>query len=153
MRKEVVWKADEFGRALVPGVHDGRIASFAFADGDYVHLGIRPASGRLIQVELSGVGEMNVRDLCNGSIVSAVYVWNVRTVPPTTWNLPDSGWNLLLAGRVAQADLKEVAARIALKRAKSWLVQVECSYGGAMAIVCDRVDFFTVDVEESRVSP
>jgi hypothetical protein len=148
VRKEVVWKADEFGRALVAGVHDGRIASFAFAERAYVHLGISPASGGLIAVELSGVGELNIRELCNGSVVSAVYVWNVRSVPRTSWAVSDGGWNLLFANRLAKADVKEAAARIGLNRPKSWLVQVECSYGGAIAAVCDHVAFFNELADE-----
>ena len=143
MRKEIAWNADEFGRALVPGVHDGRISTFTFADRDYLHLGIKTPQGNSIDVELSGIGEMNVRDLWNGAIVATIYAWKVRSMSRTSWDVPNSGWSLLFANRLAPSDIKEAAARIALSRPQSLLVQVECSYGGALAVVCDALSFFT----------
>src|SRR6185436_1136083 len=102
----------------------------AIADGDYLHLTIRSEARELVRLELLGLGEMNIHNLYNGSIVSAVYVWNVRSVPRSSRDVPDSGWNLLFADRSKRDDVKKSAARIALKRPQSFLVQVECSYGG-----------------------
>ena len=142
MKTQIDWTTDEFGRALVGGIHDGRVVRFAFADGDYFNLTIRGEPNRLVEIELSGIGETNLCDMCNGSIVSTVYVWSVRSVPLSTWDLPNSGWNLLFSNRYAKPDVKELAARIALKRPHAKLVQVECSYGGSLAVVCDQVSFF-----------
>lgn len=142
LKTQLNWTTDEFGRASVGGIHDGRIVSFAFAESDCFSLGILGEANRLVEIELSGIADMNVRDLCNGSIVSTVYVWSVRSVPLSTWDLPNSGWNLLFSNRYSKPDAKEFAARIALKRPQSKLVQVECSYGGSVAVVCDEVSIF-----------
>ena len=91
-----------------------------------------------VDIELRGLGEFNLRNLCNGSIIAAIYVWNVRAVPP---NAVNAAWNLLFGDRYAKADVKELAARIALRRPGAQLVQLECSYGGAMAAVCEEVSF------------
>ena len=139
MKTQINWTTDEFGRASVGGIHDGRIVRFAFAESDCFSLAILGEANRLVEIELFRIADMNVRDVCNGSIVSTVYIWSVRNVPLSTWDLPNSGWNLLFSNRYSKSDVKEFAARIALQRPQSKLVQVECSYGGSIAVVCDEV--------------
>lgn len=143
MRNEIDWTTDEFGRARVAGVHDGRILKVAFAYGDYLHLWIKSPSNGLVAVELSGLGDLVFSDFYNTPIVSTVFVWPVRSVPRSSRGASNSGWDLLFASRYKKDDVKETAARIALKRPQSLLVQVECSYGGAIVAICDRVSFFT----------
>jgi len=48
--------------------------------------------------------------------------------------------------------VKETAARTGLRRPQSMLVQVECSYGSAIATVCDDVAFYTESSAEKAAS-
>jgi len=131
----ISWRTDDSGRALVGGVHDARISGFSFAEGDCLRIAASTESGGALKVELQGIGELNVRELRNGSVLAAIYIWNVRAVPT------DSAWDLLFAGRYTKVDAKELAARIALKRPRSFLVNVECLHGIGISAVCDDVFF------------
>jgi len=144
MRRTLEWKSDEFGRALIPGAHDGRLLRYCYSE-EQQSLEIKLASptGRRVEVELQGVVEVNFRDLCNGSITSSLFLWNVRLLPEGTWSAPNSGWGLLFGSRYASADVREVAARIGLRYPKAHFVQLECSYGGALAAVCQKVALYS----------
>ena len=142
MRSEIAWRADENGMLLGAPVHDGHLIRLLVSDG-LLEFGIRNLSGDLFTVELSDLGEFIVRELWNGAIVSEFWVWNVRSVPEATWQIPDSAWNVLFSNRVRALDARrKEAGKIALAKPEAFLVQLACSYGGDMAAVCGRIRVF-----------
>jgi hypothetical protein len=66
----------------------------------------------------------------------------VDSVPEALWGIPDSAWNVFFSNRMGIEDAKRAAARIARARPESYLVQLACSYGGAVVAVCDRIAVF-----------
>jgi hypothetical protein len=126
---------------LGASVHDGHLIRLLVSDG-LLEFRIRNLSGDLFTVELSGVGEFTIRELWNGAIVSKFWVWKVGSVPDVSWSIPDSAWNILFSNRLTMLDAKRQAAKIALAKPESFLVEFACSYGGAAAAVCDRIAIF-----------
>ncbi len=142
----ITWHRDEFGRALVGGIHDGRIVALHFVERQSLSISIAGNADQRIRAQLSGVREMNICELWNGAIVSALYVWGVRDLPDSlSQGGVSGGWGLLFADRFTEREAKEAAARIALKYPKAQFVQVDCSYGGKLAAVCDDIMFFEDD--------
>jgi hypothetical protein len=143
MKSEIAWQTDENGMLLGVRAHDSTLVKFVVSEAK-LEFGMRRLSGDIVGVELSGVREFSVVELWNGAIVSEFWVWNVHSVPETSWSTPDSAWNVLFSNRMSVSDAKREAAKIALARPKAFLVQLACSYGGAVAAVCDRIGVFEI---------
>jgi hypothetical protein len=141
MKSEIAWRADENGMLLGARVHDSHLIKLVVSDAG-LEFGMRRISGDIVTVELSGLAELTVRELWNGAIVSEFWIWNVGSVPEACWSIPDSGWNVIFSKRLKMEDAKREAAKIALARPESFLVHLACSYGGAVAAVCDRIGVF-----------
>jgi hypothetical protein len=139
MKSEIAWRTDENGMLLGDRAHDSSLIKFVVSETS-LEFGMRRLSGDLVTVELYGVGEFSVVELWKGAIVSEFWVWKVGLVPEASWSIPDSAWNILFSNRLR--DAKREAAKIALARPESFLVQLACSYGGAVAAVCDRIGVF-----------
>jgi hypothetical protein len=146
MRTPIPWNTDQFGRILGPRFHDGRLTGLQFSDGHALNLQIRNSSGEAVKIELLDITDINIAQLCNGAIISDVYLWKVDSVPEA-WSVPDSAWNMLFAERYGSAGAKEKASKIARDKPESMLVQVECSYGGAIAAICSNVGIFKESTE------
>lgn len=139
MKTEIIWKNDDSGRVIGANIHDGQVVEYEFSSNkNNFHLGVRSLSGDLIRIELSGLREIRV-DLFMGPIVSDVYTWTVDAAPTHTWEIPDSAWNVLFSSQMKLENAKKAAEKIIRDNPKSILIQVECSYGGAIAAVCDQV--------------
>jgi hypothetical protein len=143
MKSEIAWRADENG--MLPGAraHDSTLVKFVVSETS-LEFGMRRLSGDIVTVELFGAGEFSVVELWSHAIVSEFWVWNVGSVPEAQWNAPGMAWNLLLSNRLGLSDAKREAAKVALARPESFLVQLACSYGGAVAAVCDRIRVFEI---------
>ena len=127
-------------------VHDSHLLNVMISEGT-LKFGMRRLSGDVVAVELFGLGEFTIRELWNGAIVSELWVWKLRSVPDSCWNIPDAAWNILFSHRLKVPDAKREAAKIALARPESFLVQLACSYGGNVAAVCDRIGVFEIRKE------
>ena len=141
MRTEIAWRADENGMLLGPAVHDSRLIKLLVSE-ESLEFGMRRLSGDVVTVELRGVQDFTMREMWNGAIVSEFWAWKVDSVPEALWGIPDSAWNVFFSNRMGIEDAKRAAARIARARPESYLVQLACSYGGAVVAVCDRIAVF-----------
>jgi hypothetical protein len=142
VRSEIAWRTDENGMMLGLRVHDGHLLKLV-ASNACLEFVMRGVSNETFTVELSDLGEFIVRELWNGAIVSEFWVWNVRSVPEATWQIPDSAWNALFSNRVRALDARrKEAEKIALAKPEAFLVQLACSYGGDVAAVCGRIRVF-----------
>jgi hypothetical protein len=143
MTAQLALRSDEYGRVYGAQIHDSRLEEFSFSDGgDTLCIWIRGASGKRTNVQLTGIVQLTVADLWNGAILSDIYVWKVSAVPNACWEIPDSAWNVLFAKRATREDAPKLAQRITNEHPGAYLVQFECSYGGAIASVCDRIDLY-----------
>jgi hypothetical protein len=104
---------------------------------------MRGLSNEIFTVELSDLGDFNIRELWNGTIVAYFWVWNVRSAPEVAWSIPDSAWNVLFFNRITELEAKRrEAERIAQAWPEAFLVKFDSSYGGEVAAVCGRIRVF-----------
>jgi hypothetical protein len=113
-KSELSWKTDKHGIVMGAHDHDGKIIGLSFA-GENASVQVRRIDGSIIEFELGGLDEWN-SELCNGAIVSEIYVWKVDSVPEDCWQIPDSGWNALYGSRYKPEDIKIRAEKIKKKR-------------------------------------
>jgi len=141
MKTPVDWNVDQLGRILGPRLHDSYLFGVSFFDGQALNLKIRNIYKDVIDVDFLGISDINIAQLCNGTIISDIYLWKVNDAPKV-WNVPDCAWNILLAERCGQTDAKEKANKIIQDKPDMLLVCIECSYGGAIAAICEEVAIF-----------
>jgi hypothetical protein len=139
MKNSITWNTDQFGRLLGLGLHDGYLYGLQFSDGKALTLQIRNCSGDIIEIQLADIADINIAQFCNGAILSDIYVWKVNAAPGS-WSNPDSAWNILFTERLGLEGAKKEAFKIIQEKPDSLLVQVECSYGGAMVAICEHVE-------------
>lgn len=119
-----------------PGLHDGHLFELDFSDGDAIHLRIRTVAESVVDVELSGIGDVSMIQFYNGAIVSALYVWTIAEAP-------ERALQALFAGRLhSPVDIQTQASRIASEHPKGHVVELVCSYGGTILAVCDEVQVY-----------
>jgi hypothetical protein len=107
-----------------------------------IHNQFQPAqTSEITYINLIGISDMNIENICNRSIISDVYLWKINNLPDG-WDVVDSAWKTLFADRCRPEDIKEMQKKIVMKKNGLYLVYVECSYGGAIAVICERVEIF-----------
>jgi hypothetical protein len=137
-KNEILWKTDSAGMVLGARAHDGILTSISLSENE-LSFHVKRLSGDTVLFELKGIGEFNIK-LCDGAILSEVYAWKISSFPENAWVVPDNAWNVLYQERVR--DVRSVAEQISRKRPTSLLIHVTCSYGGAIAVVCDRFSIY-----------
>jgi hypothetical protein len=140
MTTEIPWRTDEHGILLGARVHDANLVKLMISK-ESIEFGIRRLSGDFVTVELAGLRRFTVRELWSFPIVSEFWVWKVGSVPDASWDIPDGPWNVLFSTEWSKerSIAKREAAKIAETMPDSFLVQLACSYGGAVAAVCDQI--------------
>ncbi|KFB67098.1 hypothetical protein [Candidatus Accumulibacter vicinus] len=143
MTTQLELHSDEYGRIYGAQIHDSRLEEFAFSDSrDALCIRLRGVTGKRTKVQLRGIVQLTVADLWNGAILSDIYVWKVSAVPDASWEIPDSAWNVLFTERATKEDALRLAKQIANEHPDAYLAQFECSYGGAIACVCDQIELY-----------
>lgn len=135
---EIGWYTDESGRMLGTGIHDAELFAFSTSSPGKMRLDLRQTA-RLLRADFLGVREITIAELWERAILSEIFVWKAGSVPEETWSIPDGGWRALFRNRLSVADARRAALAIAARRPEPWLVQITCSYGGSIAIVCDSI--------------
>jgi len=82
----------------------------------------------------------------NGAILAEVFVWKPDSVPATAITRSDGPWNVLFANNVQHADLLDSIDGIVREGLFSYIVLVECSYGGSIAALCQTIDIETIEM-------
>jgi hypothetical protein len=111
---------------------------------------VRPEKGGIFQQEtgvfqfiFSGLSKINVVELWNCPIVFDISIWKINAVPESRWNVPDRGWRLLFHNQVSAIDeAKGFASKTIQRNPDALLVEVNSSYGGSMAFICDAIEVF-----------
>lgn len=134
------YKTDCYGRIIGYGLHDSYLVGFYF-DEDRVSIKIRNSQSTLIRIELFGVKEIGLVELCKNAIVSDIYFWEAAHAPKA-WGVPDSAWNTVFYGRMSLDDIKREVENLAKTMPQLYLFHTECSYGGAIAVVCKDMKIF-----------
>jgi hypothetical protein len=141
--RPITWQTDPTGLLRGVSVHDGHLTGLLYSPRR-LRVAVLNIAGETIQFELSGVQELTIGELWNGAIVGSIYAWKASDVPDTSWGTPDSGWGALFRNRVAAVDAGLMVRRIRGRAPEPWLVQLECSYGGFIAALCEALQVFQV---------
>jgi hypothetical protein len=144
MESEIAWQTDPNGMLIGARIHDSRLVGLALIDDIRMEFKFRRLSGESVMIALDGLHDFNALQMSYGAIVSELFVWNVESVPEETWNVPDGAWNVLFEKRFQPADHRRAAEKIVRAHPKSFLVQLDCSYGGSVAAACETVRVFEI---------
>ncbi|MER0238341.1 hypothetical protein, partial [Fulvimarina sp. MAC8] len=136
------WTTDERGRLNIRGIHDGIVSKLNYDTSSRV-FEISISSGRNMSTAMhfSGVIAINVSSLWENSIVSDVFVWDIRNKPDDAMLAGDIGWAHLLDGRSGdRSDLLSQIARYVKEIESGCLVTISCIYGGDISILSQNLD-------------
>ena len=140
--KELTWTADETGMVSGSYTHDGTLSKLILVNSGQLDLEIKCVSGKSVLARLSGITYLNVKELWESSILLGFFVCKISDIPDGEYK---SGfWHSLFVGRESDSNMERTAHEIKKKTPDSLLVEVECSYGGSIAVVCASLCFFEV---------
>ena len=137
MNTAIKIETNEYG--MVIGVHDGYLSQLSISE-DKINFNIKKAAvgKNVTEIELLGVKLFNIKELSNGAIISEVYSHKICEILDSNWDIPDSGWNVLL-DNYKQEDAKKIVADLANENPNYLLVHISCSYGGSLAVICETI--------------
>jgi hypothetical protein len=69
-----------------------------------------------------------------------VFVFHLDAIPDPALQNPAGPFHVLFGGDLPAPQLQAAARGIIDAAAFEWLVHVECSYGGALALLCNAID-------------
>jgi hypothetical protein len=74
------------------------------------------------------------------AILSEVFLWDLASVPEAQLSGSDGAWYVLFGGDISPARLRAEAQILQRRAQYSKLALISCSYGGAMALLCNSVN-------------
>jgi hypothetical protein len=142
MKSPIPWHRDQFGAIFGACLHDGVLTGLGI-DHETFSMHVRNASDHFVELVLQGVSAWNMVELCNGTIIGDIYLWTLKQLSEG-WDMTHTqAWKTLFAGRYGMQGAEEKARRLVHKQPDSWLVYMDSSYGGELAVICRRIELFT----------
>ncbi|TVQ81721.1 MAG: hypothetical protein EA357_11845 [Micavibrio sp.] len=132
---EMPYEIDKDG--MVGGVHyhDGQILAFSFSE-NICYIQLRHLGGSTVELQLTELHKWGI-DFWDWAIIDTIYIWKIKTLVPEL-----KIWNNLYRELNKPDDVKKVAAAVIKKFPESFLIHIDCSYGGNMAAVCNHITFY-----------
>lgn len=135
----IEWRISADGYVTGAEIHDGALAEFSYSDGSF-KIGIARAGGGASEFHFGGVTKLRA-DLIEEQIIYAVFAWKIPQVPNFAPEADDNPWRLL-AWPAPDQDLAALASRLSADNPEGYLVQISCSYGGDVALICSDIEVF-----------
>lgn len=135
MSRRKNWSSDKYGRIEGVAFHDGLLAEFSLSENKTLRIQIRNSFGGITSLELTDVMECNIF-VCLNAIVADIFVWKSVDAPSPKNSAPDVGWNRLFADHLQEKDILNFVDGVIRSEPQSYLVQIDCSYGGRIAALC-----------------
>lgn len=131
---------NEFGQLTKLGLHDASIVGFSYRYDEEFSFDMRRVDGSAVSLSLTKVTRFGCSGFQKGAIVSDVYIWRPGLTP--AWHASDAegAWAVLFGNEIDVATLPSVIKPIVEGREASFLVLVECSYGGSIALLCEEIE-------------
>jgi hypothetical protein len=129
------WRTDQHGVVMEPFVHDARLVEVTYRE---TTLKIGVGGQCDIMFILEGVQETN---LCvwSGSIISDIIIRRLVGLGDGDEEGFDRLWKPLFDRQLFDRDIRSAAQRITRRNPNSFLFVLECSYGGTIACVADKI--------------
>lgn len=140
MNKLITWNCDIFGRMLGTSLHDSIMTGLQFSEEYGFNLQVRTCSEKTMVIKLLGVSDINIVNICNGSIISDIYLWKVRE----SCQISNNAWNILFSERYGLNGTEVKARNITLENPESFLMLIDCSYGDSIAAICRTLEIFEI---------
>jgi hypothetical protein len=141
MNSKDIYNIDKFGRLLGTRLHDGILEEFEFSNNKHlVHLRIKRVSGESVSIRLLGVSMLTVTEFWGAAILSHMNVWDILPIQDKYFDAPDRVWNILFSNRASKEEMPLFVRQIAAKFPTALVVQIECSYGAAIAAICQYIE-------------
>lgn len=137
-RREV--QTDEFGRMVGISIHDGVICDLSLSN-DECSIRIKKNDGNSSELYFLGIIDICLNGLRNNAVISDIYVWSIGGVPADIWGKVDGVWETLWGGFLTTEGAMRQVEILKVSKPGSCVVHVECSYGGAIALICESIEF------------
>jgi hypothetical protein len=132
--------ANSAGQLTGFGLHDSVLVGLSVEFDRSLRASFRRPDGSTAQLSLLGLGPVGAVALRNGAIVAEVFIWAPKQVPEDSIELVDGAWSVVFAGDIKQGDIRRVAERHISQGQFSWMVLIECSFGGSLAALCQQIE-------------
>ncbi|HYJ82168.1 MAG TPA: hypothetical protein VEW26_04915 [Allosphingosinicella sp.] len=139
--RPIDWHINADGYVTGADVHDGRLAEFSFEERTF-KVRIAGIGGGVSEFAFGGVTKLHA-DLVEEQIVYAVFAWKIGQTPEFSPHAEDNPWRQL-AWPASDDDLPAFVTRLSRDNPGSYLLQISCSYGGDVALICRDIQVFDV---------
>jgi hypothetical protein len=137
-----MWSADQHGYIYDAYVHDGTIIGVHYLDNAFLKVTIKCAGGEIIHICANNISDMNIHDICHGSIVASARIWKCSDAPGYTERV-FSPWSILYFDRCHKENINLEASRFSIAHPDAFIFLIDCCYGGAIAAICDNITIQT----------
>ena len=132
MPSDISWSTNDRGSITGAPLHDATVQGLSFAHNQSLSLSFSKPSQETYIMELTGLKQIGIIQFRNGAILSDVLAWPCKDAP-VALGVPDGPWNLLFGGDLCAEDVTKAADKTRRSEPDAILLQVLCSYGGALA--------------------
>lgn len=138
MSKAIDWKTDE--NSILHGVatHDAILANLSYDVGKMLELTIRNTDNDLVRFNMVHPINLRMADFLDNLIIANIFVWPVTKL--STKLVAGYGWKQLFEFLGSEEQIQKAASKILSKFPHYLLVQFSSSYGGEIAVVCERLE-------------
>lgn len=131
---------NEYGQLVGFRVHDARVIGFSHQDEGPFSLQLLRIDGSVARLSFRGVDRFGFRGFRNGAIILDIYFWDPQQTPPWHASDPEGAWAVLFGNDYEVSALPSAVERVLENRESGYLVFVECSYGGSIALLCESME-------------
>jgi hypothetical protein len=130
-------KTDDSGMLLGFPLHDSQLVS-VFYEESCCHLNFKKESSCCL-IKLTGISYSGFQCFKFNAVLSEIFSWRVREVPPEIADMEDGAWRTLLCDIPVGMAMDSTIESLLCTRGDSLLVQFNFSYGGSFALICDEM--------------
>ncbi len=127
-------------------VHDANVIGACYGDEGPFVLAIRRVDEVVTRIAFIDVTQFGFREFRNGAIISDIFVWPVAEAPTSASTHEDGAWAIVFGNHLPLSHLPAEMERVAAAGMSKYLVAVETSYGGGIAVLCNDIDVDTPPV-------
>lgn len=138
MPTSIPLNTNAYGMLQHAGTHDARLDTLEFRDNT-LKLSWKKEDGARFQLELGGIHRQCLKDFIGEQILSDIYVWPLADASKAAL-IPAAAWRTLLSWAWHPEKIPAEITRITLQHPGACLVLCEFSYGGEIAVVCEKVE-------------
>lgn len=119
------------------GIHDALLKGLRLDREDQFELEYETTSGDEKTLRFSCVHQIGFKDFTSGMILSEVFAWRLRDFVEGSGRIPVQAFHVLYGSNYRESDHPGLVRRILTQAPDAFLVLIESSFGGSIAVICD----------------